>query len=125
MLKHCHKCYAKIKHEAKPSALLPSRLSTLLWVKLLSSPNSILFGVFYHPPDSSLSVIEELNTSLSSIGSNTPLVLCGDFNVPSIDWSVVSPVISSPIAALFCSITQDHFLSQLVFILLGEIIFLI
>ena len=44
----------------------------------------------------------------------TPLVLCGDFNVPSIDWSVVSPAVSSPTAIHLCSITHDHFLNQLV-----------
>jgi len=74
----------------------------------------LLFGVFYRPPDSSQSALEELNISLSSISSGIPLVLCGDFNVPAIDWSVASPSVSIPIASQLCSITHDNFLSQLV-----------
>ena len=60
-------------------------------------------------------ILENLNCSLASIqGSSTPLVLCGDFNVPSIDWSLTSPIVSSANSKLLCSIVQDHFLSQLV-----------
>jgi len=86
----------------------------ILWVTLLCSSHPLLFGVFYHPPDSSVSTLEGLNSSLSSIPSGTRLVLCGDFNVPSIDWSVASPAVSSPVATQLCSITLDNFLSQLV-----------
>ena len=78
----------------------------IVWVKLLTSP-SLLFGVFYRPPGPSLSALDELNSSLSLINGGTPLVLCGDFNVPPIDWSVVSPAVSSPTATHLCSITHD------------------
>jgi len=86
----------------------------ILWVKLLCSPHPLLFSVFYHPPDSSVSTLEGLHSSLSSIPSGTPLVLCGDFNVPFINWSVVSPAVSFPVATQLCSIALDSFLSQLV-----------
>ena len=87
----------------------------ILWIKLLTKPDSFLFGVFYRPPNSSIDVLEDrLNCSLCSINNVNPLVLCGDFNVPSIDWSNISPIISSANSKLLCSIVQDHFLSQLV-----------
>jgi len=65
----------------------------------------------YMPPESAL---EELNISLSSISSGIPLVLCGDFNVPAIDWSMASPSVLSPIASQLCSITHNNCLSQLI-----------
>lgn len=58
----------------------------ILWLKLLTAPSSFLFGVFYRSPGSPVDILEYLNCSRASIqGSSTPLVLCGDFNVPSID----------------------------------------
>lgn len=40
--------------------------------------------------------------------------MSGLYNVPSIDWSVASPAVSSPVATQLCSVTLDNFLSQLV-----------
>ena len=81
----------------------------ILWLKLLTAPSSFLFGVFYRPPGSPVDILGNLNCSLASIqGSSTPLVLCGDFNVPSIDWSLTSPIVSSANSKLLCSIVQDH-----------------
>jgi len=49
----------------------------IVWVKFLTSSSPLLFGVFYRPPDSPLSALEELNCSSSSISSDIPLLLCG------------------------------------------------
>ena len=54
----------------------------IVWVKLLTSPSHLLFGVFYCPPGPSLSAMDELNSSLSLINGGTPLVLCGDLMFP-------------------------------------------
>ena len=40
--------------------------------------------------------------------------MCGDFNLPQIDWSTVTPGISSPVSTLLCSIVNDNFLTQMV-----------
>ena len=82
----------------------------ILWLKLLIAPSSFLFGVFYRSPGSFVDILESLNCSLASIqGSSTPLVLCGDFNVPSINWFLTSHVVSSANSKFPCSIVQDQF----------------
>ena len=86
----------------------------LLWFELFSQTQPILFGTFYHPPNSDLSILNSLNYSLLSIRTKYPIVLCGDFNLPQIDWSTVTPSISSPATALLCSIVNDNFLTQMV-----------
>ena len=86
----------------------------VIWIQLLTSDGHLLLGVFYHPPNSGVCTLEQLNTAISSISGNFPLVLCGDFNVPDIDWSLVTPKVSSPVNSTFCNIVADNFLTQLV-----------
>ena len=43
-----------------------------------------------------------LNNCLLSAGK-LPIILCGDFNLPNIDWSVVFPTISTPVNNEFCA----------------------
>ena len=73
-----------------------------------------LFGVFYRPPNSGISTLEELNTAISTIPGDFPIVLCEDFNVPDIDWSLVAPRVSTSVNSTFCNIVSDNFLIQLV-----------
>ena len=40
--------------------------------------------------------------------------MCGDFNVPDIDWSLITPKVQSSINSTFCDIVSDNFLTQLV-----------
>ena len=69
----------------------------------------------YGPPNSDPSVLNSLNYSLFSIHSEYPIVLCGDFNLPQINWMTISPTgSSSPSATLMCSIVADNFLTQIV-----------
>ena len=73
-----------------------------------------MFGVFYHPPNSDATILEEMNAAISTIPGNYSIVLCEDFNVPNIDWSVTTPTVSSPVNSTFCSLVHDNFLTQLV-----------
>ena len=66
----------------------------IIWIQLSTSDGPLLFGVFYRPPNSGISALSELNTAISSIPGNLRLVLCGDFNVPDIDWSLIVPKVS-------------------------------
>ena len=86
----------------------------LLWLELFSQTGPILFGTFYRPPNSALFALNSLNYSLLSIQTKYTVILCGDFNLPQIDWSTVTPSISSPATTLLCSIVNDNFLSQMV-----------
>ena len=51
-------------------------------------------GVFYRPPSTDVSYIQELEKSLSLIEgneNNSIVILLGDFNLPNIDWCAPSP----------------------------------
>ena len=67
------------------------------------------FVTFYHPPSSS---IEDLQHFIASVSTTTtsrlPLILCGDFNIPNIDWDLGAPTKSSIAATTLCDFTQDH-----------------
>ena len=80
----------------------------------MTSDGPLLFGVFYRPPNSGISTLEELNTAISSIPRNFPSVLCGNFNVSDGDWPLVNTRVSSPGNSTFCNIVSDNFLTQLV-----------
>ena len=54
-----------------------------------------------------------LSNCLLSV-SKLPIVLCGDFNLPYIDWSVVFPTISSPAGSEFCDLVRENCFTQLV-----------
>ena len=96
----------------------------ILWIKLLTAPRSFLFGVFYRPTGSPVDVLENLKCSLVSIQGGSSLVLCGDFNVPSIDWFLTFPVVSSANSKLLCSLVQNFFKASWSALLPGKFIFL-
>ena len=50
----------------------------LLWLKLFTQIDPVLFGTFYHSPNSDVSALNSLNYSLLSTQSKYPIVLCGD-----------------------------------------------
>ena len=87
----------------------------MLWLELLTSGGKVNLVTFYRPPDSSVDSLQQLMTSISfATSSSLPLILCGDFNVPEIDWSLTVPSMSSPAAIVLHNFIQDHSLSQLV-----------
>ena len=73
----------------------------------------MLFGVFYHPPSQGVTEVSALNRCLLSV-SKLAIVLCGDFNIPYIDWSIVFPTVSSPVSNEFCDLVRDNCFFQLV-----------
>lgn len=81
----------------------------LLFVEISIVATTVLLGAFYWPPSSDFNSLLALNSCLLSI-SRCPLVLCGDFNVPSIDWHTVSPTVSSSAATVMCDLVQENFL---------------
>ena len=56
----------------------------------------------------------ELQATLMSIPRNTPLVLCGDFNAPHVDWTSRTVEASAPLEDLLCEVSLDSGLDQLV-----------
>ena len=87
----------------------------LLWVKLSLKPMSMIFGVFYRPPYHSTHDLQALQDSLLSVSDkHSCIIVCGDFNVPNIDWATAAPTLTSPNASLLCNIVMDSFLTQMV-----------
>ena len=86
----------------------------LLWLELFTQIGPVLFGTFCRSPNSDVSALNSLNYSLLSTQSKHPIVLCGDFNLPHINWSMISPSVPSPCTSLFCSLICDNYLTQLV-----------
>lgn len=86
----------------------------LIWLQLFTKSGPLLFGTFYRPPSMSTTDLQELNSSLSMITDKYPILICGDFNVLNIDWSLISPTCSSPVNTFICSLVNDNFFTQLV-----------
>ena len=90
--------------------------SEILWIELVSKNQCpLLFVVIYRPPSASKSVLDQLYGLLCTLTSTRcNIVLCGDFNVPNIDWNAACPTSSSVAATTLCSIASDNYLSQVV-----------
>ena len=71
----------------------------ILWLELYASRSRINFVTYYRPPNATVEDLQALNTVLATILSSLPLVLCGDFNVPDINWVTMTPSSNSLIAA--------------------------
>ena len=86
----------------------------LIWVQIYCSSTSFLFGLSYRPPSSSDDYFSSLAASLRKITPTSDVLLCGDFNLPAIDWSVSFPTSSDRSSSRFCDILKDFFLFQLI-----------
>ena len=88
----------------------------LLWVELTSPLLNVLVGVFYNPPGFKDNALLQLQNSLTSLPSSLPIVLCGDFNLPNINWCHPGPFPSSNCAAatLMCDLVNEYNLQQMV-----------
>lgn len=96
---------------------LPSPLE-MVWLRCTATHPHILIGVCYRPPNSDSSFTplfhEGLNTLLNKY-PNSPVLLFGDFNFPSIDWSdPASSLSNSSSASDFLNTCITFGLTQLV-----------
>ena len=96
----------------------------LLWVNIPIKSSAILFGVFYHCPQAPLSVLEALCSSVNSaVAQNQPIVLCGDFNLPHINWDTISPSTCTPATSMLCEMVSDCFLTNWFQLVLAKTVF--
>ena len=84
----------------------------LLWVDLCTKRGPLFLGVFYRPPKGDATTLQELNNSLQLLPGSSNIVIFCDFNTSHINWSMVSPVTSTPIITQLCSIVRNNFLIQ-------------
>ena len=72
--------------------------------------------MLYNPPSSNCNTIHQLQSSLAALPDSLPVVFCGDFNLPNIDWRHFnpSPVVHSKENNLLCDAISDFNLQQMV-----------
>ena len=92
---------------------LNSLCDELLFLEVSTTCGPMLFGVFYRPPVQGTNELIALSNCLLSV-STLPIVLCGDFNLPYIDWSIGFPTISSPAANELCDLVRENCFTQVV-----------
>lgn len=82
----------------------------------LESKRKLLVLVFYRPPNSDLAYIKEFKTSLllASKAKFDQVIICGDFNLPHIDWSTGTATTGDTIHNYFTKTVKDNFVWQLV-----------
>ena len=80
----------------------------------ISNSRCLLFAVFYRPPDIGEGFLEEFRRFLNnvSISGIADIIITGDFNFPSVDWSTGSPTTADSLTEAFCEILDDFFLIQ-------------
>lgn len=84
-------------------------------IKLYVHELTLAVGAFYRPPNSENTFFEKLNEFLCSSKCDTSnVLLAGDFNVPSIDWSGDFPEPLIPAAEPIVDLMLFHNLTQLV-----------
>ena len=73
-------------------------------------------STIYNPPKSDCGSLTYLRDSLATTSNFTPIVLCGDFNLLSIDWGSGTPIptVNSRDAVYMFDIVKDFNLQQLV-----------
>ena len=80
------------------------------------SRRKILAIVFYRPPDTNRDYLKELKKKLcrASDAHFDQVLLCGDFNLPNIDWSNGTAISGDSIHNDLATLFKDHFMWQMV-----------
>ena len=93
----------------------------IVWAHIhQKSKQDVILGSFYCPPGSSISVLEELQTSVSQIKQSFPtakIILGGDFNAPGIDWpnrTLLESYVSTAFREKLLFIAEEFHLEQIV-----------
>lgn len=76
---------------------------------------SIIFGVFYRPPNSTVEPLTILHEKLSLLSKTSlELVLTGDFNITGVNWRTSLITSYSQLNTYFMDLVLDHFFIQLI-----------
>ena len=80
------------------------------------SRRKVLVVVFYRPPDSNLDYLKELKKTLILANKSgfDQLFICGDFNLPNINWQTGVSITNDCISTYFTKLVYDNYLWQLV-----------
>ena len=87
-------------------------------IELVTNGKPLLLYIFYRPPESTPECLLQLNSSLKSTRESSCLVVVGDFNIPSVNWSTdESASVNTGRQAVeesLCDLVDDNFLHQFI-----------
>lgn len=105
-------------HELRCIPILIQSPLEMLWLCCTASFPRILLGICYRPPSADAAFLPAFHDALGQITKsypNTPVLLFGDFNFPSIAWSNLASTLSkSNMASEFVNTCLTFGLSQVV-----------
>ena len=105
-----------------PSSLIHvSKSIEQIWVHIQKQhKQSIILGSVYFPPNSPITVLDELQDTISEIRNSHPtvkLLLGGDFNSPGINWhhkTLLDSHVSASFREKLLEVTEEFHIEQLV-----------
>lgn len=87
----------------------------MLWIRVRLCQYSVFVGAIYRPPDADLSILEKLHDFMyEHCKSNANVILCGDLNLPKINWDLLCVPSSCQHSELMLDIAFSFRLKQLV-----------
>ena len=86
----------------------------MLWLELYTSRGVVNLVTYYRPPTTTADSLHSLHSAIVAVCSSSPIIVCGDFNVPDVDWITTSPKVKSLLPETLCQLVHDNFFSQLV-----------
>jgi len=82
--------FIMVKDNLPTSEIISESPLEIVWAKVhTKSKDDLIIGSFYCPPNSPLTVFDELAQNLDDIKEKYPhskIIIAGDFNRPGIDW---------------------------------------
>ena len=85
----------------------------MLWLELHASRGVVNLVTYYHQPTTITDSLHSLHSAVAAVCSSSPIIVCGDFNVPDVDWITTSPKVKSLLPQTLCQLVHDNFFSQL------------
>ena len=68
------------------------------------------FCVYYRSPGSSVDSLKLLGDTVSLLHSSCclPVIICGDFNAPTVNWNLSLPSTGTAVANILCDIVLSY-----------------
>lgn len=105
-----------IKKTLRYELLPPIKDCENVWCKLFMGDITLLIGVLYRPPGTSVDIFEKLDDYLLTMtNKRSRVIITGDFNLPGVDWNArVAGPLNRPLAENLLDIMIKYDLVQVV-----------
>ena len=105
-----------LKSHEVPELAVPN--CELVWAKIkLKGKKDLLVAAYYKPDDGDKDSLDRFSESVERVSMNNYVVIGGDFNLPSFDWTTCSlktPSVYPKLHTQFLDLLNDHGLQQMV-----------